>query len=39
MAVGGDPDYTRYFEATDATALGAIGRVLEDVEIWRAGGK
>lgn len=37
MAVGGNPGYTRRFEATDADPLQAMARVLSDVETWRAG--
>jgi hypothetical protein len=37
MAVGGDPNNTRPFEATDADALRAMSRVVEQVEAWRAG--
>jgi hypothetical protein len=36
MAVGGNPDYSRYFEATDADALAAMDKVLREVEDWRA---
>lgn len=37
MAIAGNSRYTRHFEATDRTPLQAIGRVLRDVEAWRAG--
>jgi hypothetical protein len=37
MAIGGSSNYTRYFEATDADALGAMGKVLAEVEAWRRG--
>jgi hypothetical protein len=37
MAVSGRGDRNRYFEATDADALAAFERVLEQVEKWRAG--
>jgi hypothetical protein len=37
MAIGGNPSYTRHFEATDREALQAMARVLADVEGWRAG--
>lgn len=36
MAVGGNPNCTRYFEATDADALTAMVRVLQEVEVWRS---
>jgi len=36
MAIGGNPSYTRHFEATDPEPIQAIGRVLSDVEAWRA---
>ncbi|MCR4412738.1 MAG: hypothetical protein NUV77_09975, partial [Thermoguttaceae bacterium] len=35
--VGGDPDRSRYFEATDRDPFEAMIRVLRDVESWRAG--
>jgi hypothetical protein len=37
MAVGNDPNQTRHFEATDSDALGAMSRVVEQVESWRGG--
>jgi hypothetical protein len=37
MAIAGNSRYTRHFEATDREPLRAIGRVLRDVEQWRAG--
>ena len=37
MAIGGNSNYTRYFEATDPDALGAMGKVLAEVEAWRQG--
>jgi len=37
MAVADSANYTRYFEATDADALKAMGKVLGEVEAWRAG--
>jgi len=37
MAIGGNPSYTRHFEATDRDALQAMARVLAEVETWRAG--
>jgi len=37
MAIGGNANYTRYFEATDADPLRAMSRVLAEVESWRAG--
>ena len=36
MAIGGNPGYTRHFEATDAEPVQAIARVLSEVETWRA---
>ena len=36
MAVGGNPDYARYFEATDSNPAQVIGRVLRQVEVWRS---
>ncbi|MHC4176301.1 MAG: hypothetical protein ACYSWU_02275 [Planctomycetota bacterium] len=36
VAVGGNPDYTHNFEATDADPLQAMARVLRQVEAWRA---
>lgn len=37
VAVGGNPNYTHYFEATDSDPLRAMTRVLGQVEAWRAG--
>ena len=37
VAVGGNPNYTHYFEATDSDSLEAMARVLGKVEAWRAG--
>jgi len=37
MAMAGNPNYNRHFEATDADPLIAMSRVLEDVEMWRSG--
>jgi hypothetical protein len=37
MAVGGNPNYTRYFEAIDAQPLKAMSQVLDQVESWRTG--
>jgi len=37
MAVAGNPNYTRHFEATDRDALGAMRNVVSQVEAWRAG--
>jgi hypothetical protein len=37
MAIGGNPNYTHYFEATDSEPLRAMARVLRQVETWRAG--
>jgi len=36
MAVGGNPNYTRYFEATDTAPLRAMANVLQQVEAWQA---
>jgi len=36
MAVGGNPNYTHYFEATDSDPLRAMARVLREVEAWLA---
>lgn len=35
VAVGGNPNYTHYFEATDSDPLTAMARVLRQVETWR----
>jgi hypothetical protein len=37
MAVAGNPNYTRHFEATDRDPLTAMSQVLQRVEAWRAG--
>lgn len=37
MALGNNPNFTRHFEATDSEALKSMSRVLEQVELWRAG--
>lgn len=37
MAIGGNPDYTRHFEATDRDAAKAMQDVLAQIEAWRAG--
>jgi hypothetical protein len=37
MAVGGNPNVTRYFEAIKADPLQAMAEVARDVESWRAG--
>ena len=37
MGIGGNSNYTRYFEATDADPLRAMNIVLQQVETWRAG--
>lgn len=37
MAIGGDPQYTRTFEATDTDPTAAMRAVLDKVEAWRAG--
>lgn len=39
MAIGGNPDYTRYFEATDREPLAAMSGVLQQVENWRNSGQ
>jgi hypothetical protein len=39
MAVGGNPNYTHYFEATDSDPLQAMTRVLRQVETWLARGR
>jgi hypothetical protein len=39
IAVGGNANYTRYFEATDADPLRAMTQVVEQVESWRSGRK
>jgi hypothetical protein len=37
MAVGGNSNYTRYFEAIDSDPLRAMSQVLQQVESWRSG--
>lgn len=37
MAVGGNANYTRYFEAVDSDPLRVMSKVLQDVETWRSG--
>jgi len=37
MAIGGNPNYTRYFEAVDTDPVRVMAKVLQDVEAWRAG--
>ncbi len=37
VAVGGNPNYTHYFEATGSDPLAAMADVLGQVEAWRAG--
>jgi len=37
MAVAGNANYTRHFEATDRDALSAMRHVLEQVDAWRSG--
>lgn len=37
VAVGGNPNYTHYFEATGSDPLQAMAQVLRQVEGWRAG--
>jgi hypothetical protein len=39
MAVGGNADYTRSFEAANADPLEAMREVLRQVEQWKGGGK
>jgi len=39
MAVGGNVDFTRYFEATDADPLQAMLQVLRQVETLKGGGR
>jgi hypothetical protein len=36
MAIGGNPHFTKHFEATDSDPLRAIAGVLRQVESWRA---
>jgi hypothetical protein len=36
MAIAGNPNYTRHFEAIDCDAIQAMGNVLAEVETWRA---
>ena len=38
VAVGGNPDYTRYFETSDSDPVRAMREVLRQVEAWRVGG-
>jgi hypothetical protein len=38
MAVGGNANYTHYFEATESEPLQAMLQVLRQVETWRQGG-
>ena len=37
MAIAGNQDYNRHFEATDSDAARAMQAVLRQVEAWRAG--
>ena len=37
MAIGGNPNCTRHFEATHADPLQAMAQVVAEVEAWRAG--
>jgi hypothetical protein len=37
MAVGGNPNYTRPFQAIENDPLQAIAKVVQEVEAWRAG--
>jgi hypothetical protein len=39
MAIGGSPDYTRFFEATNADPVQAMAQVLQQVERWKEGGE
>jgi hypothetical protein len=36
MAIGGNSNYNRYFEATDPDAIRVMSKVLGEVEAWRA---
>ena len=36
MAIGGNSNYNRYFEATDPDAIRVMSKVLNEVEAWRA---
>ena len=36
MAIGGNSNYSRYFEATDPDAIRVMSKVLGEVEAWRA---
>jgi hypothetical protein len=36
MAIGGNPNYNRYFEATDPDPIRVMAKVLGEVEAWRA---
>ena len=36
MAIAGNPNFTRYFEATDANPLAAMSKVLHEVEQWQS---
>lgn len=38
IAVANSANFTKHFEATDSQPLGAMARVLADVESWRRGG-
>jgi hypothetical protein len=37
VAVGGNPNYTRYFDAADADPLVAMGKVVQQIMAWRNG--
>jgi hypothetical protein len=37
IAIGGNTNYTRYFEATDSEPLAAMNKVVQQIEAWRAG--
>jgi hypothetical protein len=39
VALDGNPDYVRYFEATGADRLQAMAEVLHNIEVWRSGGR
>lgn len=39
MAIAGNPAATQHFEATERDALQAMGRVVQQVEDWRTGGR
>ncbi len=37
MAIGGNANYNRYFEATDVDPIRVMSKVLKEVEAWRGG--